>query len=88
MIENPVVSLELEFENDGDFGTTMQTSCGVGSMIATGIFSFTGLVYATVSGPSVVVSFFIAGIAAALSATVYSEFAVSSARNLLQIVEP
>lgn len=46
-------------------------------MIATGIFSFTGVVYAGMSGPSVVLSFLIAGAAAALSATVYAEFAVS-----------
>lgn len=47
-------------------------------MIATGIFSFTGLVYASASGPSVVLSFLIAGIAAALSAVLYAEFAVSA----------
>lgn len=49
---------------------------GVGSIIATGIFSFMPYIYANITGPAVVLSLLIASGAAAFSALIYSEFAV------------
>ncbi|KAK9804704.1 hypothetical protein WJX72_000849 [[Myrmecia] bisecta] len=51
-------------------------SLGVGIIVATGIFSFMPYIYAFITGPSVVISLIIAAAAAALSALLYSEFAV------------
>jgi basic amino acid/polyamine antiporter, APA family len=47
---------------------------GVGCVIGTGIFVITGVVAAKTAGPSLVISFFIAGIACALAAFCYAEF--------------
>lgn len=49
---------------------------GVGSIIATGIFSFMPRIYASITGPAVILSLLIASIAAGMSALIYSEFAV------------
>ncbi len=54
----------------------LQACFGIGSIIATGVFSFTGLIYSKTAGPAVVLSFLVAGAAAALSAACYAEFAV------------
>ncbi|CAH0344582.1 amino acid permease [Bacillus sp. CECT 9360] len=47
---------------------------GVGCVIGTGIFVVTGVVAAESTGPSIVISFIIAGIACALAAFCYAEF--------------
>lgn len=47
---------------------------GVGCVIGTGIFVVTGVVAAESTGPAIVISFIIAGIACALAALCYAEF--------------
>jgi basic amino acid/polyamine antiporter, APA family len=49
------------------------TAMGIGAIIGTGIFVLTGVASATRSGPSITISFVIAGIVSALAALCYSE---------------
>ncbi len=51
------------------------TSLGVGAIIGAGIFVMTGRVAANDAGPGVLVSFAVAGVACALAAFCYAEFA-------------
>jgi APA family basic amino acid/polyamine antiporter len=51
------------------------TVFGVGVIIGTGIFVLTGVVAKTVAGPSVAISFVVAGIVCGLAAICYAEFA-------------
>src|SRR2546422_2801717 len=51
------------------------TALGIGAIIGTGIFVLTGTVAAINSGPAVVLSFVLAGIASIFAALCYSEFA-------------
>jgi basic amino acid/polyamine antiporter, APA family len=51
------------------------TVFGVGVIIGTGIFVLTGVVAKTVTGPSVAISFVVAGIVCGLAALCYAEFA-------------
>ncbi len=51
------------------------TALGIGAIIGTGIFVLTGTVAAQNSGPAVVVSFVIAGLASVFAALCYAEFA-------------
>lgn len=53
------------------------TLLGIGGIIGTGIFVLTGLAAATQSGPAVVISFIVAGVASAFAALAYSEMAAS-----------
>lgn len=48
---------------------------GIGAIIGTGIFVLTGIAAATQSGPAVILSFVVAGIACAFAALAYSELA-------------
>lgn len=48
---------------------------GIGAIVGTGIFVITGLAAANFSGPALVISFLIAGIACILAALSYAEFA-------------
>ncbi len=50
---------------------------GIGCAIGTGIFVLTGLAAATQSGPAVVISFILAGIASGFAALAYAELAAS-----------
>ncbi|CAN6133732.1 PotE Amino acid transporters [Methylophilaceae bacterium] len=50
---------------------------GIGCAIGTGIFVLTGIAAATQSGPAVVLSFIIAGVASAFAALSYAELAAS-----------
>ncbi len=49
------------------------TAMGIGAIIGTGIFVFTGVASATRSGPSITISFVVAGIVSALAALCYAE---------------
>src|SRR5437868_7001718 len=51
------------------------TSLGVGAIIGAGIFVMTGREAANVAGPGILISFAIAGVACALAAFCYAEFA-------------
>ena len=53
------------------------TLLGVGAIIGTGIFVLTGHAAATQSGPAVVLSFIVAGVACAFAALAYAELAAS-----------
>ena len=53
------------------------TFLGIGAIIGTGIFVLTGIAAATQSGPAVVLSFIVAGIACAFAALAYSELAAA-----------
>lgn len=53
------------------------TLLGIGAIIGTGIFVLTGVAAATQSGPAVVLSFVVAGIACAFAALAYAELAAS-----------
>lgn len=53
------------------------TFLGIGAIIGAGIFILTGLVAATQTGPAIVLSYVIAGIACALTALSYAELAAS-----------
>jgi len=53
------------------------TFLGVGAIIGTGIFVLTGIAAATQSGPAVMLSFIVAGIACAFAALSYAELAAS-----------
>ena len=53
------------------------TLLGIGAIIGTGIFVLTGHAAATLSGPAVVLSFVVAGIACAFAALAYAELASS-----------
>ncbi len=50
---------------------------GIGGAIGTGIFVLTGIAAATQSGPAVILSFIIAGVASAFAALSYAELAAS-----------
>jgi APA family basic amino acid/polyamine antiporter len=56
-------------------GPVQLTSLGVGAIIGTGIFVLTGVVANTKSGPALILSFVVAGLACALAALCYAEFA-------------
>lgn len=56
-------------------GPLSLTSLGVGAIIGAGIFAMTGRVAAEDAGPAVMLSFVVAGVACALAALCYSEFA-------------
>jgi APA family basic amino acid/polyamine antiporter len=53
------------------------TLMGIGAIIGTGIFVLTGVAAATQSGPAVVLSFVVAGIACTFAALAYAELAAS-----------
>lgn len=48
---------------------------GLGAIVGTGIFVLTGVAAATSAGPSIAISFIVAGIACAFAALCYAEFA-------------
>ncbi len=56
-------------------GAVNLTALGVGAIVGTGIFVLTGTVAAQNSGPAVVLSFAMAGVASFFAALCYSEFA-------------
>src|SRR5256714_1783397 len=68
---------EMEGENRlrRVLGPVGLTSLGVGAIIGAGIFVITGRVAANDAGPGILVSFGVAGVACALAALCYAEFA-------------
>ncbi|HEX7284143.1 MAG TPA: amino acid permease [Vicinamibacterales bacterium] len=58
-------------------GSLDLTLLGIGAIIGTGIFVLTGQAAAAHSGPAVVLSMIVAGVASALAAVCYAEFASS-----------
>lgn len=66
---------EPEHQLKKKLGTLYLIIFGVGVIIGAGIFVYTGLVAATNSGPAIALSFLIAGLACALAALCYAEFA-------------
>ena len=74
-----VTDLQKEAETDHSLkralGALNLTTLGIGAIIGTGIFVLTGTVAALNSGPAVVLSFAIAGLASIFAALCYSEFA-------------
>jgi len=74
-----VTALQAEAETDHSLkralGALNLTALGIGAIIGTGIFVLTGTVAAVNSGPAVVLSFAIAGVASIFAALCYSEFA-------------
>jgi APA family basic amino acid/polyamine antiporter len=56
-------------------GPVQLTSLGVGAIIGTGIFVLTGVAAHERAGPAMILSFVVAGIACALAALCYAEFA-------------
>lgn len=56
-------------------GTFELTALGIGCIIGTGIFVITGVAAAQYSGPALVISFIISGLACAFAALCYAEFA-------------
>jgi amino acid transporter len=72
-------TLHAEMESDNRLrrvlGPVALTSLGVGAIIGAGIFVMTGRVAAEDAGPSILLSFAVAGFACALAALCYAEFA-------------
>ena len=66
---------EPEHRLKKNLGALDLTIFGVGVIIGAGIFVYTGLVAATNAGPAIAISFLIAGLACALAALCYAEFA-------------
>jgi APA family basic amino acid/polyamine antiporter len=56
-------------------GPVALTSLGVGAIIGAGIFVMTGRTAAELSGPAIMISFIVSGVACALAAFCYAEFA-------------
>src|SRR5579875_3009380 len=54
-------------------GPWQLTAMGIGAIIGTGIFVLTGVASATRAGPSLTISFVVAGIVSALAALCYAE---------------
>jgi basic amino acid/polyamine antiporter, APA family len=66
---------ESEHKLKKDLSAWDLTVFGIGVIIGTGIFVLTGIAAATKAGPAVALSFVLAGVACALAALCYAEFA-------------
>ncbi|MRX54536.1 amino acid permease [Bacillus idriensis] len=62
---------------DRTMGAFDLTLLGIGAIVGTGIFVLTGVVAAEAAGPALILSFILSGIACALAAFCYAEFASS-----------
>ncbi|MCA2207129.1 MULTISPECIES: amino acid permease [Nocardia] len=75
----PLVEVEDEIPGDErlakSLGLWQLTAIGVGGIIGAGIFTLAGSVAHSVTGPAVLISFLIAGVASAAAALCYAEFA-------------
>src|SRR5437867_500958 len=74
-----VTDLQKEADTDKSLKRALSalnlTTLGIGAIIGTGIFVLTGTVAAVNSGPAVVLSFVLAGVASIFGALCYAEFA-------------
>jgi len=74
-----VTDLQQEADTDKSLKRALSalnlTTLGIGAIIGTGIFVLTGTVAAVNSGPAVVLSFVLAGVASIFAALCYAEFA-------------
>jgi APA family basic amino acid/polyamine antiporter len=74
-----ITALQAEAESSTalrrSLGAFNLTALGIGAIIGTGIFVLTGTVAAQNSGPAVILSFVLAGVASMFAALCYSEFA-------------
>jgi APA family basic amino acid/polyamine antiporter len=68
---------EADHKLKKDLSAMDLTVFGIGVIIGTGIFVLTGIAAATKAGPAVSLSFVLAGVACALAALCYAEFASS-----------
>jgi basic amino acid/polyamine antiporter, APA family len=68
---------EPEHQLKKDLSAWDLTVFGIGVIVGTGIFVLTGIAAATKAGPAISLSFVVAGIACALAALCYAEFASS-----------
>lgn len=75
--KKPVTYDDAEFGMKKVLSATDLTLLGIGAIIGTGIFVLTGHAAATQSGPAVVLSFIVAGVACAFAALSYAELAAS-----------
>ncbi|WP_280341280.1 amino acid permease [Nocardia neocaledoniensis] len=79
MRRKPLVEVEDEIPSDErlakSLGLWQLTAIGVGGIIGAGIFTLAGSVAHSVTGPAVLLSFLIAGVASAAAALCYAEFA-------------
>jgi APA family basic amino acid/polyamine antiporter len=66
---------EPEFKLKKSLGALDLLTFGIGVMIGTGIFVLTGVAAATSAGPAIAISFVVSGIACALAALCYAEYA-------------
>lgn len=66
---------EPEFRLRKSLGPLGLVGIGIGAIIGTGIFVLTGVAAATRAGPAIAISFVVAGVASALAALCYAEFA-------------
>lgn len=66
---------EPEFQLSKSLGVLDLTLFGIGVIIGTGLFVLTGEAAAFYSGPAVALSYVVAGVACALAALCYAEFA-------------
>lgn len=73
MEHQPNSNQNVETELSRDLGLTTALSIGIGTMIAAGIFTLSGLAIGEV-GSAAILSFLLAGIAATFTALVYCEF--------------
>ena len=74
-IETLVGEMQAEQRLHRVLGPVSLMSLGIGAIIGAGIFAMTGRVAAQDAGPAVMLSFVVAGVACALAALCYSEFA-------------
>lgn len=74
-IENLIAETKGKDSLKKALGPLELTMLGVGAIIGTGIFVLTGVAAAKYSGPALILSFIISGIACAFAALCYAEFA-------------
>jgi len=74
-IDTALVAVDTPHSLKKTLGPISLTAMGIGAIIGTGIFVLTGVASAKYSGPSLTVSFIIAGVVSVFAALCYSEIA-------------
>ncbi|HPO46946.1 MAG TPA: amino acid permease, partial [Spirochaetota bacterium] len=79
LARKPLEALVREMEGEHRLrrvlGPVTLTSLGIGAIIGTGIFVLTGIAAHDKAGPSLMLSFVVAGLACVFAALCYAEFA-------------